>query len=676
MQKIISIKNGVTRMPEWRMAEPVNFEACDGEHIAIVGPNGGGKSMFVDIIVGRHPLLMHDPDYDFSPSQKTMVSDNIKYITFRDSYGGDNDRTYFLQQRWNQLEIDENTPIVKDKLEEAYQMAGEDTPERRALQQHIYELFHMQHLMDKYTILLSSGELRKFKLASTLFSEPRVLIMDNPFIGLDAETRDQLKELLKTLSSERALQIILVLSKSDDIPDFITHVVEVKDMKVLPKVTLAEYLASRETVPAHVLSPEMEQAIVDQPYSDREYHTQEVVKMNKVRIQYGERIILNDLDWTVMNGERWALSGQNGAGKSTLLSLVCADNPQSYACDITLFDNPRGSGESIWDIKKHIGYVSPELHRSYQRDLPAIRIVASGLMDSVGLYVKPKEEDMDKCRFWMKVFGLEGLEERGFLKLSSGEQRLVLLARAFVKDPELLILDEPLHGLDNRNRRLVKDVIEAFCRRQNKTMIMVTHYKEELPACIDHSIFLLRHTNDLKKLIINNFRKMRYIILLFALTLSIAKASAQDVLNEVLRTSDAIINDTTKSMDERRTALFKFDAMTYMRSKILPPYVMLDKNLSKDTLNIKVRYLNEQAYAMSVYITLYQRRLKEASSKNKPLVTQFFKQATIDHKAFKDADTEFTLAYYNTPDVPTPFCLDCDWVSTLAFIRSIDWSKL
>ena len=493
MQTIIRIKDGVTRMPEWRMAEPVNFEACDGEHIAIVGPNGGGKSMFVDMIVGRHPLLMHDPDYDFAPSNKHLVSDNIKYITFRDTYGGDNDRTYFLQQRWNQLEIDENTPIVKDKLEEAYQMAGEDTPERRELQKHIYQLFHMEHLMDKYVILLSSGELRKFKLASTLFSEPRVLIMDNPFIGLDAETRDQLKELLKNLSSERALQIILVLSKSDDIPGFITHVVEVKDMKVLPKVSKDEYLASRQPAPAHVLSPEMQQSIIDLPYSDREYHSQEVVKMNKVSIRYGERTILKELDWTVNNGERWALSGQNGAGKSTLLSLVCADNPQSYACDIALFGNPRGSGESIWDIKKHIGYVSPELHRSYQRDLPAIRIVASGLMDSVGLYVKPKEEDMDKCRFWMKVFGLEGMEERGFLKLSSGEQRLVLLARAFVKDPELLILDEPLHGLDNTNRRLVKDIIEAFCQRKNKTMIMVTHYKEELPACIDHSIFLMRH---------------------------------------------------------------------------------------------------------------------------------------------------------------------------------------
>ena len=215
--------------------------------------------------------------------------------------------------------------------------------------------------------------------------------------------------------------------------------------------------------------------------------------MNKVSIIYGERTILKELDWTVRNGERWALSGQNGAGKSTLLSLVCADNPQSYACDISLFGNPRGSGESIWDIKKHIGYVSPEMHRSYHRDIPAIRIVASGLKDTVGLYAKPNESEYDICRLWMKIFGLEGKENTSFLKLSSGEQRLVLVARAFVKDPQLLILDEPLHGLDNRNRRLVKDVIEAFCRRRNKTLIMVTHYKEELPACIDHSIFLMRH---------------------------------------------------------------------------------------------------------------------------------------------------------------------------------------
>ena len=216
--------------------------------------------------------------------------------------------------------------------------------------------------------------------------------------------------------------------------------------------------------------------------------------MNEVTIRYGKRTIIKDLNWTVKNGERWALSGQNGSGKSTLLSLVCADNPQSYACDIALFGFQRGGGESIWDIKKHIGYVSPEMHRAYQKDLPAIRIVASGLKDSVGLYVKPEPQEYEVCRRWMDIFGLKGMYDRPFLKLSSGEQRLVLIARAFVKDPELLILDEPLHGLDNRNRRLVKDVIETFCQRRNKTLIMVTHYQEELPRCITHSLFLERHT--------------------------------------------------------------------------------------------------------------------------------------------------------------------------------------
>ena len=492
MQKIIKIEKGVTRMPEWRMAEPVDFELCDGEHIAIVGPNGGGKSMLVDILIGRHPLIMTEPQYDFSPSTKPLAADNIKYITFRDSYG-DSDGTYFLQQRWNQQEIDEETPRVGSELEKAYHMAGEDTPERRALQSHLYQLFHIEHLMDKYLILMSSGELRKYQLTKALLTDPRVLIMDNPFIGLDAETRDQLKELLTALARERQLQVILVLSKTDDIPDFITHVVEVRDMRVGTKMTREEYISSREPNPARVLDDEMEQAIVNLPYKDNDYNSEEVVGMNKVSIVYGERTILKELDWTVRNGERWALSGQNGAGKSTLLSLVCADNPQSYACDIALFGNPRGSGESIWDIKKHIGYVSPEMHRSYHRDIPAIRIVASGLKDTVGLYAKPDESEYDICRLWMKIFGLEGKENTSFLKLSSGEQRLVLVARAFVKDPQLLILDEPLHGLDNRNRRLVKDVIEAFCRRRNKTLIMVTHYKEELPACIDHSIFLMRH---------------------------------------------------------------------------------------------------------------------------------------------------------------------------------------
>lgn len=492
MQKTIEITSGVARMPEWRMRQPVDFVAADGEHIAIVGPNGGGKTMLVDMLTGKHPLFPGHLNYDFAPSRKQYAADNIKYITFRDSYGPV-DGQYYLQQRWNQMEIDKETPRVGQLLEQAYALAGPDTPGRRKAQAHLYDLFHMGHLLDKYIILLSSGELRKFQLTRTLLSEPRVLIMDNPFIGLDAETRDQLGDLLATLSQERALQVILVLSKSDDIPTFVTHVVEVIGMEVKPKQTLGDYLAARQPRPAHVLDEDAERAIMELPYKDNEYHADEVVRMRKVSIRYGERTILKDLDWTIRNGERWALGGQNGAGKSTLLSLVCADNPQGYACDISLFGNARGTGETIWDIKKHIGYVSPEMHRAYQRNLPAIRIVASGLKDSVGLYVKPDEREYEACRRWMGFFGLRGMEDIPFLRLSSGEQRLVLLARAFVKDPELLILDEPLHGLDLRNRQLVKDIIEAFCRRRNKTLVMVSHYKDELPPCIDHSLWLERH---------------------------------------------------------------------------------------------------------------------------------------------------------------------------------------
>lgn len=481
MMKTIEIMGARARKPEWSMAEPVNFSLDEGEHIAIVGRNGAGKSMFVDMITGRHPAFPDMVKYAFDEPYN-----NLKHISFRDTYGGDNDKTYFLQQRWNQMEIDEETPTVGSKLEEAYQLAGEDTPERRDLQKHIYELFHLEGLLDKYIILLSSGELRKYKLAASLFTKPKVLIMENPFIGLDAETRDQLKALLAMLAKEQGLQIILVLAKTDEIPEFITHVVEVRDLVVMPKVELGAWRAhgefGRETggVAHRGQSPCAPSA--------------EVIRFNKVNIRYGERTILRDLDWTVRQGEHWALSGQNGSGKSTLLSLVCADNPQGYACDISLFGHKRGSGESIWDIKRHIGYVSPEMHRSYKQNIPAIQIVASGLKDTVGLYVRANDEEKEQCRKWLRELGVGHLAERNFMEMSSGEQRLVLLARAFVKEPDLLILDEPLHGLDNYNRRMVKDLVDDYCQNPAVTLIYVTHYQEELPQCIDHSIYLERQS--------------------------------------------------------------------------------------------------------------------------------------------------------------------------------------
>ena len=430
--------------------------------IAILGRNGSGKTQYIDKM------------------RKEMASDQVRYIAFRDSYGVATDQAYYLQLRWNQHDIDTETPNTGKLLEQTFRLTGPDSSERRQWQQHLYQLFGMEPLLDKYIITLSSGELRKFQLAKTLLAQPQTLILDNPFVGLDSDARDLLRNLLRLLADEQRLTVYLVVSRPEDVPDYVTDVINIGN-------------GADDNGPG--LSEELRQAIIDLPYKEKEYHSDEVVNMNKVSIRYGERTILKDLDWRIMNGERWVLSGLNGSGKSTLLSLICADNPQGYACDISLFGHRRGTGESIWEIKRHIGYVSPEMHRSYHRDIAALRIVASGLKDTVGLYVQSTEEELKQCRWWMRIFGIEHLASRSFLKMSSGEQRLVLLARAFVKDPELLILDEPLHGLDRANRHLAKDVIEVFCKRKNKTLIFVSHYKEERPACINQEKWLSRHTS-------------------------------------------------------------------------------------------------------------------------------------------------------------------------------------
>lgn len=475
----IELKNAVARKPEWRLAEPVNFHLAKGEHVAIVGRNGGGKSMLVDMITGKHPVYPGQLSYSFDEPYN-----NLKHITFRDTYGGDNDRTYFLQQRWNQMEIDEETPTVGSKLEEAFLLAGDDTPERRAFQKHLYQLFHLEDLLDKYIILLSSGELRKYKLVANLFTKPKVLIIENPFIGLDAETRDQVKQLLATLAGQQDMQIILVLSKIDEIPEFITRVIKMLDLRFVEDIQVKTYYPIDRC--PHAILLQKTNNIPPLP--------QQIIQFNNVTIRYGERTILKDLNWVVLKGEHWALSGQNGAGKSTLLSLVCADNPQAYANDISLFGHRRGSGESIWDIKKHIGYVSPEMHRSYKQNIPAIEIVASGLKDTVGLYARPTEAERAVCLEWMNLFGIKHLADRKFLEMSSGEQRLVLLARAFVKSPDLLILDEPLHGLDLCNRNLVKTIVDRYMfDNPERTLIYVTHYENELPKCIDNSLYLTKH---------------------------------------------------------------------------------------------------------------------------------------------------------------------------------------
>lgn len=482
---VIDIKNIVTRLPDLRFTAPVNWRIDEGQQWAVVGPNGAGKTLIADIM--QRKFAFKEGEVVFSGDGK--VSDFIKSIAFKDIYSLADCRNSYYQQRWHSTETEE-MPTVEELLKE---YAGSDNLAK------ILTLFGIEDLLPKRLIFLSSGELRKFLIVRTLLSRPRVLILDNPFIGLDAPSRDLLVEMLGQMTKLNGVQVVLLLSNPNDIPAMITHVLPIHDRTCLPPLTREEFMSDTELIarlfPTEGIHACEEVGNVCLPVDMSKiasFH-EVTLRMEHVKIRYGSRTILEDLDWEIKNGEKWALFGPNGAGKSTLLSLVYADNPQSYANTLYLFDRKRGSGESIWDIKKRIGYVSPEMHLYYKENVPTLNIVGSGFFDSIGLFRKCNAEQETVALEWMKVFGIEHLKDRLFLTLSSGEQRSALLARAFVKDPDLIILDEPLHGLDVSNKKKAAAIIEQFCDRPGKTLIYVTHYPHELPTCVDKRFELVKH---------------------------------------------------------------------------------------------------------------------------------------------------------------------------------------
>lgn len=481
---IVQIKGALTRLPELRFAEPVNWTIHKGEQWAVIGPNGAGKTLLADLL--QRKFALKEGEVSFAPGGRP--GEWVKSIAFKDIYSLADCKNSYYQQRWHSTETDE-VPTVADLLQP---YAG--APELKQ----ILSLFKIEEFGPKKLIFLSSGELRKFLIVRTLLARPRLLILDNPFIGLDAPSRELLVEMLGAMARMKDVQVVLLLSNPADIPPMITHVLPVAGRRLFPVSDRDGFLADKALV-GQLFPSEATHGARETPRlplsETRPCSTHRVtLRMENVSIRYGSRTILKALNWEVLSGEKWALSGPNGAGKSTLLSLVYADNPQSYANTLYLFDRKRGTGESIWDIKKRIGYVSPEMHLYYQENVPAWQIVGSGFFDSVGLFRKCNASQESVALEWMKVFGIEDLKDRLFLTLSSGEQRLALLARAFVKDPDLIILDEPLHGLDVHNKKRAARIIDLFCSRPGKTLIYVTHYPSELPPCVDKRFELVKHS--------------------------------------------------------------------------------------------------------------------------------------------------------------------------------------
>ncbi|MBQ3636692.1 MAG: ATP-binding cassette domain-containing protein [Bacteroidales bacterium] len=481
---VIEFRSPRSRFDDYRLEGEMNFTLGEGENVVMIGPNGAGKTLIARYIAGG--IAIGEGSIERRRADgSVMALNDVMTLEFKDLYriGGAGQDDYY-QKRWHATET-EGSPLV-------HQILGPDVI--RANRQLIKDI-GVEPILRKRLINLSSGEQRKLLIVRSLLKQPEVLIIDNPYIGLDPDSRETVNGLLSEISRQKGIKMILIVSHPKDLPEWIDTVFAVKGRRLLCKTTRSEFLANKELIADLFPEMTMESASTREmpaPKDERVYDVS--VRMNNVCITYGQTKILHKLSWQINRGEKWALLGQNGSGKSTLLSLVCADNPQAYANDISLFGKDRGTGETIWQIKKRIGYVSPDMHAYYKADITCLDVVSSGFFDAVGLYNKPSEEQRALARKWMETFHCEALADKMFLKSSYGEQRLVLLVRAFVKSPSLLILDEPLHGLDAGKKKLAKLLIEDYCRQADVTLVYVTHYHDEIPSVVEHSMNLIKNS--------------------------------------------------------------------------------------------------------------------------------------------------------------------------------------
>ena len=466
---LVELQNYLPRAP-FQFAEPINLKLFRGENWLVYGLNGSGKSILAKTLMKSYQSLCGTITHNLPGNDWNRITSNMAHLSFNSQYGG-SDEGMCYQMRWNQGLLDDSLPKVKDVL------SLSKLPD-------CFSHLKLENLMERYIISLSSGEFRRFQIAQMLCTGARIIIIENPYIGLDEQNRAIVAELLQELVKISGVQLILLESRLPENLSLFSHIVLLEDGRVA-KYPLNEGLAAIKTTAVETAAKDYSAA-----HSVTAECGKELLKLQNVSIRYGNRTILKDLSWSLKAGEKWALTGRNGSGKSTLLSLICADNPQAYSCNITLFGRKRGTGESIWDIKRNIGYLSPEMYKSYRKPLPVENIVASGLFDTIGLYVEPKEEHLQRVERWMELFNLSRFRGTNYMHLSDGWQRMVLLARAFVKNPPLLILDEPFHGLDNKNRSLAAEIIESWCRQPEKSLIMVSHYKQDFPQSITHTLNL------------------------------------------------------------------------------------------------------------------------------------------------------------------------------------------
>lgn len=453
----------------------LSWTVREGETWAIVGPVGSGKTALTDLLVGRLRVASGIVKWPLVERLRAAgrrigwPAEVVGRVGFKEesrlfSYG-----RHYYQQRYNFIEPDDDLTL------DQFLHTGTQVPE--TILEAVTARLGIADLRALSFIKLSNGQTRRARIARALLAHPEVLVLDEPFVGLDVDGRREVWDILRSLVAT-ASRLILITAP-DRIPEWVTHVLELTDRRVTFRGQRAEYR------PPRLMESTTDRALTRSG-------GEPVVELNDVNITHGGKPILRHINWTVRAGERWAILGPNGSGKTTLLSLICGDHPQAYGNDVRVFGRRRGSGESIWDVKRLIGLVSPEMHLYFSEPLTAHQAAATGFFDV--LVSRPTTADQDAAvRRLFAHFGIDNLADRPFGRLSTGQQRIVLLVRALVKDPPLVILDEPFQTLDAdtvaRARSWIDDHLAS-----DRTVLFVTHNEAELPSTVTRRLRLFDGT--------------------------------------------------------------------------------------------------------------------------------------------------------------------------------------